>query len=197
MLIALDGTAILVSGISTLGLIVVGVIGYLGIKAQLTKSNDMNTSQHGEVYGIVKHMVATLKDLDATIGLLISTQGFPVFKNTQDGRLIWANSAALELLGLPFDELSKDEIWPTVIHEEDRERVTSNWFRQIETQKQQPPITYRYVHPITKNQIEVRGMSRPVFDQDGSVREWVSVVVPLHHLTYHEKIGKEVDHGLA
>lgn len=180
VILASGTTDIVVSLISTLGVVGVGVIGYMGIKAQIQKSNDLNTSQHGDVAKVVRVMSGTLKDVDATIGLLVSTQGFPMFKNTPDGSLIWANSAALELLGLSFDQLSDPMVWPTVLHPEDRIRVTDNWNSQILTGRQHPPIIYRYVHPVTGDVTRVRGLSRPIKDDSGTIIEWVSMVVPLN-----------------
>jgi PAS domain S-box-containing protein len=176
---ALDSTPIVVSLISTIGVLGVGLLGYLGIKTQIVKSNDMNTSQHGEVAVAVRSMESLLRDVDATIGLLVSMQGFPLFKNTIEGTLIWANSPALELLGLPFDQLADPTVWPTIIHPDDRARVTANWWRQMNEGQPSPAITFRYVHPITGNVTKVRGMSRPVHDTTGDIREWVSMIVPV------------------
>lgn len=178
-MLALDGTAVLVSSISTFGVLGVGMLGYLGIRAQLTKAAVMNTEQHSGVAKAVRSMENTIKDVDATLGLLVATQGFPLFKNTPEGSLIWANSAALELLGLPFDELADPVVWPSVIHPDDRQRIVENWTHQIESGRQAPAIVYRYVHPITGVVTKVRGRSRPIFDDDGEIREWVSMVVPL------------------
>lgn len=187
MILALDGTAITVSTISTLGVIGVGVIGYLGVKAQLTKTTDMNTAHHWNVSGAVRSMQSTLKDVDATIGLLVSTQGYPMFKNTPEGALIWANSAAFELLGLPFDELSNPFRWTAIIHPEDRDRVKENWDHQIETGIPAPSIVYRYVHPLTGVITKVRGRSRPIVDDFGDIQEWVSMVIPVDNQDEEEQ----------
>lgn len=198
MLVGLEGTPIVVSAISTIGVIGVGFLGYLGIRSQLTKSTDMNTVQHGGVANAVRSMESTLKDVDATLGLLVSTQGFPLFKSTGDGLLIWANSAALELLGLPFEDLADSNIWPTVIHPEDRDRVKANWDHQIESGRPAPAIMFRYVHSSSGKVTTVRGMSRPIFEPDGEIREWVSMVVPLYgELDNKHLVLKENPDGLA
>lgn len=180
MLNGLEGTPIAVSLISTIGVIGVGFIGYLGIRAQLSKANDMNTSQHAGVYEMVKNIEMAIKDVNASIGLLISTQGFPMLKNNVEGKLIWANAAALDLLGLSFEDLADPEKWPLAIHPNDRTRVVDHWYDQLNLGRQLPAIEYRYIHPMTGHITYVRGMSRPILDPKGELREWVSMVVPLH-----------------
>lgn len=191
MILALDGTAIsiaLIAGLVTLIGAWIGIVPALKkLSLDVRNLDTANASQHGEVAGLVQRMDRTLKDVDATLGLLVTTQGFPLFKNTPEGHLIWANSAALELLGLSFDELSDPSVWPRVVHPEDRERVIAIWNKQVSDGRPAPAIIFRYVHPVDGDVIHVRGLSRPIFDADGSVREWVSMVVPLtqHEETHH------------
>jgi PAS domain S-box-containing protein len=180
MILALDGTVIAASLISTIGVLGVGLMGYLGIRTKITESNELNTSQHGDVASVVRSMESLLRDVDATIGLLVSTQGFPLFKNTAEGALIWVNAAALELLGMTFEELADPHGWQAAIYPEDRDRVNQNWVDQMSVEHPLAAITFRYQHPLSGKITKVRAMSRPVRNRDGDIREWVSMVVPLY-----------------
>lgn len=193
MLLALDGTAITVAAITTIGAMSVGFFGYLGLKSQVKKTglavadqvahlDSLNTSQHGENARLLTRMLDSIAEQGVMIASVVDVQNYPIIKTDPRGSLIQINAAGSKLIGMSITELVGNG-WVSAIHPDDRIMVFNAWAEAVKTKRQFGPISYRYVHPATKVVTLVEAVANPVIGGiDGKVLSWVAVVVPISGL---------------
>lgn len=194
MIFALDGTAISVSIITTMGVVIVGWFGYQGIKAQVNKQTDTITSNAKEnaaeaaakvnahldngLHTTLKRLDSRLEEQGIMVSVIVKTQDKPIFKTDPSGALVSANPAAVRLLGMTVAEMTGDG-WVRAIHPEDRQRVFREWFDCVAHRREFGPMIYRYLHPTTKEVTMVEAVATPCVDMDGDVLSWVATLVPI------------------
>jgi len=175
------------------GILTTGVLGILGaIAVQRIKVNSEHTANEaGQAAAAVVNahldngLHATLKRLDVkltevgvTVDAVVKAQDRPIFKTEPGGALIYANPAALKMLGMTQSQLNGDG-WVQAVHPEDRARVFSEWARCISLKQEFGPVVYRYRHPVTREEIWVEAVAVPVVDIDGGILSWVATVMPV------------------
>lgn len=193
MILALDGTAITVAFITTIGLIIAGLFGYLGIRSQVQAASGhvvdkvaeldtLNSFQHGENGKILGKMLDTISEHGVLVSAVVNIQDRPIIKTDTDGSVIQVNAAAVKLLGMSAAELKGDG-WVKAIHPGDRRRVFSAWADSIKDKSPFGPVAYRYIHPATGIITLVEACATPVISGiDDDVLSWVAVVVPITEL---------------
>ncbi len=193
MILALDGTAITITTITTTGAVIGGWLAYKGIKAQLAAQTHTLTSSVEQRSDAVADKVnahldnglhTTLKRLDAKltengvmVAAVVKTQDKPILKTEPGGALIFANPAAMKLLGMTQTELSGDG-WVRAVHPDDQRRVFTEWYDCVAAKREFGPMVYRYLHPTTKQVTMVEAVAVPVTDLDGEILSWIATVIP-------------------
>lgn len=187
MIFALDGTAISVALISAVSLVVTGWFGYKGIVGKISNLDTTNSSQHWDNSKALKKIQEAIDfhglkidSVSVLMQAMVTAERYLVFRSNSDGQLIEANAAAMAFLGLPFEALAdtSSAVWETLVHPEDRRRVSEHWARSLTLQQPGPLISYRYIHPATEAVTYVDAAISPLRDSSGTVVEWISVVVP-------------------
>ena len=193
MILALDGTAITITTITTTGAVIGGWLAYKGIKAQVSRQTDTITTNAQESAEAAANKVnahldnglhTTLKRLDAKltengvmVAAVVKTQDKPILKTEPGGALIFANPAAMKLLGMTQTELSGDG-WVRAVHPDDQRRVFTEWYDCVAAKREFGPMVYRYLHPTTKQVTMVEAVAVPVTDLDGEILSWIATVIP-------------------
>jgi PAS domain S-box-containing protein len=197
VILALDMTAIVVSLITTAGLIIVATIGgywaFRNIKAQVSANtidikdtgqrnaeeaaNKVNAHLDNGLKSTLKRLDAKLTEHGVMVGAIVKTQDKPIIKTEPGGALIFANPAAMKLLGMTQAELSGDG-WVRAVHPDDQRRVFSEWYDCVARKKEFGPLVYRYLHPTTKEVTLVEAVAIPVTDLDGEILSWIATIIP-------------------
>lgn len=186
---AMDSTPIFVSLISTVGVVVVGFFGYLGIMAQVKKGADavvgqvteldsLNSTQHAQNAGLLQQMLDQITEQGVMIQSVINVQHYPIIKTDSKGSLIQINVAGVKLLGMDVPEL-KGNGWVDAIHPEDRLAVLEAWTDSVRESVPFGPINYRYKHPKTGHVTMVEAVATPVLNLNKEIISWVAIIVPL------------------
>lgn len=198
MILALDGTAIIVSIVSTFGVIIVGVFGYLGVTSQVKRSatevtdkvvdlDNVNTYQHGENAKLLHRMLDTISEHGILVSAVVDVQDRPIIKTDASGALIQVNAAGVKLLGMTPQELSGNG-WVKAVHPDDRVKVFGEWQEAVKNKTPFGPLSYRYLHPTTKVETLVEAVATPVISGlDGELLSWIAVVVPIIDVTHNEE----------
>lgn len=198
MILALDGTAIVVSIISSTAPVLVAIVGgwfaYKGIKTQVeSTTTDLKSTvmDHADqaadkvsahldngLHTTLMRLDSKLTENGVMVDAIVKTQDRPIFKTEPSGALIYANPAAVKMLGMTVAELTGDG-WVRAVHPEDRDRVFKEWRESIRTKREFGPVIYRYIHPTTREETLVEAVATPWMDLDGDILSWVATVVPL------------------
>ena len=75
--------------------------------------------------------------------LTVDATGTPAFETDEEGACGWASVGYLDLVDRPIEDI-KGHGWSIVIHQEDRERVFSEWARVI-AEKRRFELHFRYL----------------------------------------------------
>jgi PAS domain S-box-containing protein len=195
MIIALDGTAIALSFISMVSVVLVAVISgwfaYKGIKLKLdNQSTEIQAAgkQHAEQAAAVVNahldngLKSTLQQLvnqvtenGTMMNAVIRTQEYPIIQTDPHGSLTNANPAAMKLLGMSLAEMTGDG-WARAVHPEDREHVFSTWRHCVVNHCEFGPLVYRYIHPVTKEVTLVEAMASPSINIQNQIVSWVATI---------------------
>lgn len=188
---------IVISIITTIGVVATAYITSKNSK-KLEEVSNNNTRDHGkvveELYSLkvsvdeakgqlgavseeVRALAAKIANVDTGVEAIIQSADYAVFHSTQEGKLISANDAAVELLGIGYDEMTDPKKWIEAVHPDDRDKVADNWARVMKNQKAEPAISYRYLHRRTGRIIPVVASVSPIRNAEGAIVEWLSVVV--------------------
>ena len=196
MLGALDSTPIVVSLISTMGVLGVGVFGYLGIRAQVQKQatqtrvevsdtesrlttqvDTVDKTLRNGLHDAMRRMESMVADVHATQLVTTLMADEPIFRTSPHGGLVWANEAAQILLGMTLAELQEDG-WAKAVHPLDAERVFSSWRESVQSRTQYGPVTYRYLNQTTGIITWVKAVAQPIINHELNTLEgWVATVV--------------------
>jgi PAS domain S-box-containing protein len=191
MILALDGTALGVSFMATIGAMVAGYFGYLGLKAQVGKLGEdvteqvstldnSNTSQHGENLKVLHRIVDTLAEHGILVAAMFTAQPKPFFKGDPQGNIVEANRAAQEFFGLSRKEILGDG-WIKAVHPDDKARVLLDWMEANRDKKTFGPILVKYVNQTSGHILLGEALATPVFggiDRDHIV-SWVAFITPV------------------
>lgn len=92
---------------------------------------------------------------------VLDTQPHPIWESDAEGHCIFANQNMLQVLGVPFEELS-GQSWRSIIHQDDREKVYAEWDAAIREHRDFN-MEYRWV---SKNhqEVGVRASTRRIMD---------------------------------
>ena len=132
--------------------------------------NGMHTS--------MKRIDAKLSELGVTVDAVVKTQDRPIIKTEPSGALLYANPAAIRLLGMTNAELSGNG-WVKAVHPDDRDMVFDRWRECVVTRHEFGPLMYRYLHPATGALTWVEAVAVPTIDIDGQIISWVATVLPV------------------
>ncbi len=94
-----------------------------------------------------------------------------VWTTDTNGNLISARSPSDELLTLADDDLMKE--WTSRLHPDDRQRATDNFMQAIRGHKRRYQDEYRLLHMGDDTYHYYVSRGTPVFEKDGTIREWV------------------------
>jgi PAS domain S-box-containing protein len=121
--------------------------------------------------------VNTLKDdlvkMDARQWAIVSSLAQPTWESDPQGECQKANMALLKLFGSTIDDI-KGAGWQTVIHFEDRRRVSQEWEDAMQ-HKRIFNLKYKIVNAITGSVYEVEGTASPYFDNNRRLIGWVGI----------------------
>lgn len=116
-------------------------------------------------------------DVRATQEVSITLDQRPMFRTSPHGALIWANEAAISLLGMSLPALQQDG-WAKAVHPDDAETVFKAWKESVRTQKAYGPIFYRYIHPETKKITWVKAIAQPIINKRlNELEGWIATVI--------------------
>lgn len=75
-----------------------------------------------------------LNGLDFFQKMYLDIVDMPIFMTDGNGHCTWANRAYLNMLGKQVNDIIGSG-WETVIHQEDRDRVTQEWYESIKEER--------------------------------------------------------------
>lgn len=185
MYASIDGTAVAVTGLTTLGVVLTGYLTYRGVVAQVGRSEAVVERKVDGVHATVKNglhdammrLETMVADLRATQQVSVHLDDRPIFRTSAGGGLVWCNEAAQLLLGMSLAELTEDG-WARAVHPDDAERVFSTWQECVRTRKPYGPVVYRYRHPATQAETWVKAVAQPIINQQtNELTGWVATVV--------------------
>lgn len=191
---ALDGTQVAVTVIATAGVIVPAYLGYRSIMERLkVESRDIasgidrvQTTVTNGLHEAVRRMEMMVADVIATQHISVAMDERPMFRTSPHGALVWANEAAVNLLGMTLEDLQEDG-WAKAVHPDDAPRVFYAWKESVRAKTPYGPITYRYLNPWTKDITWVKAVAQPVIDShSGDITAWVATAVILDSPPFDE-----------
>lgn len=116
-------------------------------------------------------------DIRATQEVSIHLDERPMFRTSPHGGLIWANEAAISLLGMSLPALQEDG-WAKAVHPADAEMVFKAWKESVRTRAPYGPIFYRYLNPLTSKITWVKAVAQPIINQRlDELEGWVATVI--------------------
>jgi PAS domain S-box-containing protein len=111
------------------------------------------------------HVESRLKEREEYFHMITSISPTGLYHSAAN-ECVYANQRALEIAGLPPDEIS-NEAWRAVLHPDDRERVIRDWSAAI-SQKQRYISEYRFLRSDGQV-VWVQGEAVPRLDGQGNV----------------------------
>jgi PAS domain S-box-containing protein len=196
LLAGLDITPVVVSLISTIGVLGVGILGYFGIKAQIkgqahTTRAELSDSEErlsmkvttvdktlkNGLHDAMIRMESMIAEVHATQAVTILVDDRPIIRTSAHGGLLWANDAAQMLLGMTLAEMQEDG-WAKAVHPQDTEKVFSSWQESVRTRQPYGPVTYRYLNPSNGVITWVKAVAQPIINHELDLLEgWVATIV--------------------
>lgn len=178
-----EGVALI--GAATVAATASVIVAWLNLR-QSKRTQESNSYDHGKVVealheqGAYMHRLGSaIGEVRASVGGIVDTHGMAQFKSDPQGRLIWANDEALQLVGLPYEDMDNAEKWQKSIHPDDRQAMLDEWAHILEHGEPDGPVEYRYVHPRTGEETPVRARVTVTKHDDGSAKEIHTLVVRL------------------
>ena len=191
MIFALDGTAISVTAITAFSVILTGYFTYRGVVLKMrsdqadahaalgAKVDKVQKTVTNGLHDAMVRLEEMVADLKATQEVSVSMDERPVFRTSPHGGLIWANDAAVTLLGMSLADLQEDG-WAKAVHPDDAERVFSSWKESVAARGTYGPVVYRYRHPGTDEITWVKAVAQPIENKrTQELTGWVATVVEI------------------
>jgi PAS domain S-box-containing protein len=130
------------------------------------------------LHATLKRLDAKLSEVGITVDAVVKTQSRPIMKTEPSGALLYANPAAIKLLGMTNAELSGNG-WVKAVHPDDRAMVFDLWRECVVHRREFGPVMYRYRHPADGTVTWVEAVAIPTLDIDGEIVSWVATVLPV------------------
>lgn len=79
----------------------------------------------------INRIEATMTRGDFFQKMFLDTLDTPIFTTDDKGLITWANRSFLNILGRQISDVTGSG-WETAIHQDDRDRVTKEWYESVE-----------------------------------------------------------------
>jgi PAS domain S-box-containing protein len=111
-----------------------------------------------------------------------------VYSTNQDGNLVYTNKKWLEMAGMTPGQAEGDG-WVTAVHPEDREKVSENWRKVIESHSVWD-IDFRFETPAGKISW-VHGLASELFDNEGHHTGYIGANIDITERKQAEEVIRE------